>query len=213
MLTHNNLCGFLSPVLGEADPPNSKCSWTHEKRLDWIVISARFFGRQCLAKKQEQKNVLMAEGNSEFMYVAPSVCVVFYRVFSRRLVLAPKSLWSKSWHRKSREAVKRRKKMQSVWFLWDCLGLFQRVKRPLGNSKLAGHLNCFGPMRKGCFYSLRPIWWLSIQLSVFLMHLPHESQVKGDPSKKELKKESDEKSGSSRNPGEKKTTSSDKASK
>ncbi|KAH0619791.1 hypothetical protein JD844_014050 [Phrynosoma platyrhinos] len=38
-------------------------------------------------------------------------------------------------------------------------------------------------------------------------------KVKGDPSKKELKKESDEKSGSSRNPGEKKTTSSDKGSK
>ncbi|XP_015263315.1 PREDICTED: SAFB-like transcription modulator isoform X2 [Gekko japonicus] len=38
-------------------------------------------------------------------------------------------------------------------------------------------------------------------------------KVKGDPSKKEMKKESDEKSSSSRNPGEKKTTSSDKASK
>ncbi|XP_034986763.1 SAFB-like transcription modulator isoform X2 [Zootoca vivipara] len=38
-------------------------------------------------------------------------------------------------------------------------------------------------------------------------------KVKGDPSKKELKKDSDEKSGSSRNPGEKKITSSDKASK
>nr|XP_056721943.1 SAFB-like transcription modulator [Euleptes europaea] len=38
-------------------------------------------------------------------------------------------------------------------------------------------------------------------------------KVKGDPSKKEMKKESDEKSGSSRNPGEKKTASSDKASK
>ncbi|ETE73051.1 SAFB-like transcription modulator [Ophiophagus hannah] len=38
-------------------------------------------------------------------------------------------------------------------------------------------------------------------------------KVKGDPSKKELKKESDEKSGSGRNPGEKKTTSSDKSSK
>ncbi|KAJ7311311.1 hypothetical protein JRQ81_006927 [Phrynocephalus forsythii] len=37
-------------------------------------------------------------------------------------------------------------------------------------------------------------------------------KVKGDPSKKELKKESDEKSGSGRNPGEKKTTSSDKVS-
>ncbi|XP_063170084.1 SAFB-like transcription modulator isoform X1 [Candoia aspera] len=38
-------------------------------------------------------------------------------------------------------------------------------------------------------------------------------KVKGDPSKKELKKESDEKSGSGRNPGEKKSTSGDKASK
>ncbi|XP_039195945.1 SAFB-like transcription modulator isoform X1 [Crotalus tigris] len=38
-------------------------------------------------------------------------------------------------------------------------------------------------------------------------------KVKGDPSKKEPKKESDEKSGSGRNPGEKKTTSSDKTSK
>ncbi|XP_068000038.1 SAFB-like transcription modulator isoform X6 [Melanerpes formicivorus] len=38
-------------------------------------------------------------------------------------------------------------------------------------------------------------------------------KVKGDPSKKELKKESDEKSGSSRSTGDKKTTSSDKASK
>uniref|UniRef100_A0A8C6Y4W8 SAFB-like transcription modulator n=1 Tax=Naja naja TaxID=35670 RepID=A0A8C6Y4W8_NAJNA len=37
-------------------------------------------------------------------------------------------------------------------------------------------------------------------------------KVKGDPSKKELKKESDEKSGSGRNPGEKKTASSDKSS-
>ncbi|XP_020640442.3 SAFB-like transcription modulator isoform X2 [Pogona vitticeps] len=37
-------------------------------------------------------------------------------------------------------------------------------------------------------------------------------KVKGDPSKKELKKDSDEKSGSGRNLGEKKTTSSDKAS-
>ncbi|KAM6058804.1 SAFB-like transcription modulator isoform 6-T6 [Chlamydotis macqueenii] len=38
-------------------------------------------------------------------------------------------------------------------------------------------------------------------------------KVKGDPSKKELKKESDEKSGSSRSTGDKKTASSDKASK
>uniref|UniRef100_A0ACB8E585 Uncharacterized protein n=1 Tax=Sphaerodactylus townsendi TaxID=933632 RepID=A0ACB8E585_9SAUR len=38
-------------------------------------------------------------------------------------------------------------------------------------------------------------------------------KVKGDPSKKELKKESDEKSGSSRNPGEKKTPSGDKGNK
>uniref|UniRef100_A0A8C0ETJ5 SAFB like transcription modulator n=1 Tax=Bubo bubo TaxID=30461 RepID=A0A8C0ETJ5_BUBBB len=38
-------------------------------------------------------------------------------------------------------------------------------------------------------------------------------KVKGDPSKKELKKESDEKSGSGRSMGDKKTTSSDKASK
>ncbi|XP_044294542.1 SAFB-like transcription modulator isoform X2 [Varanus komodoensis] len=38
-------------------------------------------------------------------------------------------------------------------------------------------------------------------------------KVKGDPSKKELKKDSDEKSSSSRTPGEKKTTSSDKANK
>ncbi|CAI5793139.1 SAFB-like transcription modulator isoform X1 [Podarcis lilfordi] len=38
-------------------------------------------------------------------------------------------------------------------------------------------------------------------------------KVKGDPSKKELKKDNDEKSGSGRNPGEKKMTSSDKASK
>ncbi|XP_077174046.1 SAFB-like transcription modulator isoform X2 [Paroedura picta] len=38
-------------------------------------------------------------------------------------------------------------------------------------------------------------------------------KVKGDPSKKELKKESDEKSGSGRNPGEKKAASGDKASK
>ncbi|XP_053128558.1 SAFB-like transcription modulator isoform X2 [Hemicordylus capensis] len=38
-------------------------------------------------------------------------------------------------------------------------------------------------------------------------------KVKGDPSKKELKKDSDEKSGSGRNPGEKKTSSSDKANK
>ncbi|XP_060116307.1 SAFB-like transcription modulator [Heteronotia binoei] len=38
-------------------------------------------------------------------------------------------------------------------------------------------------------------------------------KVKGDPSKKELKKESDEKSGSGRNPGEKKLASSDKANK
>ncbi|XP_060611684.2 SAFB-like transcription modulator isoform X2 [Anolis sagrei] len=38
-------------------------------------------------------------------------------------------------------------------------------------------------------------------------------KVKGDPSKKELKKESDEKSGSGRNPGEKKTASSDRGSK
>uniref|UniRef100_A0A8C4KMY4 SAFB like transcription modulator n=1 Tax=Dromaius novaehollandiae TaxID=8790 RepID=A0A8C4KMY4_DRONO len=38
-------------------------------------------------------------------------------------------------------------------------------------------------------------------------------KVKGDPSKKELKKESDEKSGSSRNMGDKKTASSDKTSK
>ncbi|XP_053934176.1 SAFB-like transcription modulator isoform X3 [Cuculus canorus] len=38
-------------------------------------------------------------------------------------------------------------------------------------------------------------------------------KVKGDPSKKELKKESDEKSGSSRSTGDKKTASSDKTSK
>ncbi|XP_064013587.1 SAFB-like transcription modulator isoform X2 [Pogoniulus pusillus] len=38
-------------------------------------------------------------------------------------------------------------------------------------------------------------------------------KVKGDPSKKELKKECDEKSSSSRSTGDKKTTSSDKASK
>uniref|UniRef100_A0A8C6ZZM1 SAFB-like transcription modulator n=1 Tax=Nothoprocta perdicaria TaxID=30464 RepID=A0A8C6ZZM1_NOTPE len=38
-------------------------------------------------------------------------------------------------------------------------------------------------------------------------------KVKGDPSKKELKKESDEKSSSSRNTGDKKTASSDKTSK
>ncbi|XP_054858463.1 SAFB-like transcription modulator isoform X2 [Eublepharis macularius] len=38
-------------------------------------------------------------------------------------------------------------------------------------------------------------------------------KVKGDPSKKELKKEGDEKSGSGRNPGEKKVASSDKSSK
>ncbi|XP_052528519.1 SAFB-like transcription modulator isoform X9 [Tympanuchus pallidicinctus] len=38
-------------------------------------------------------------------------------------------------------------------------------------------------------------------------------KVKGDPSKKELKKESDEKSSSSRSTGDKKTTSSDKTSK
>uniref|UniRef100_A0A8B9GN34 SAFB-like transcription modulator n=1 Tax=Amazona collaria TaxID=241587 RepID=A0A8B9GN34_9PSIT len=38
-------------------------------------------------------------------------------------------------------------------------------------------------------------------------------KVKGDPSKKELKKESDDKSGSSRSTGDKKTGSSDKASK
>ncbi|KAM6409806.1 SAFB-like transcription modulator isoform 2-T2 [Rhynochetos jubatus] len=38
-------------------------------------------------------------------------------------------------------------------------------------------------------------------------------KVKGDPSKKELKKESDEKSSSGRSTGDKKTTSSDKASK
>ncbi|NWI89116.1 SLTM protein, partial [Pitta sordida] len=38
-------------------------------------------------------------------------------------------------------------------------------------------------------------------------------KVKGDPSKKELKKESDEKSSSSRSTGDKKTASSDKASK
>ncbi|XP_067161363.1 SAFB-like transcription modulator isoform X4 [Apteryx mantelli] len=38
-------------------------------------------------------------------------------------------------------------------------------------------------------------------------------KVKGDPSKKELKKESDEKSGSGRNTGDKKTASSDKTSK
>uniref|UniRef100_A0A8C0BMY1 SAFB like transcription modulator n=1 Tax=Buteo japonicus TaxID=224669 RepID=A0A8C0BMY1_9AVES len=38
-------------------------------------------------------------------------------------------------------------------------------------------------------------------------------KVKGDPSKKELKKESDEKSGSGRSVGDKKTASSDKASK
>ncbi|XP_051484450.1 SAFB-like transcription modulator isoform X7 [Apus apus] len=38
-------------------------------------------------------------------------------------------------------------------------------------------------------------------------------KVKGDPSKKELKKDSDEKSGSSRSTGDKKTASSDKASK
>uniref|UniRef100_A0A8C8RT40 SAFB-like transcription modulator n=1 Tax=Pelusios castaneus TaxID=367368 RepID=A0A8C8RT40_9SAUR len=38
-------------------------------------------------------------------------------------------------------------------------------------------------------------------------------KVKGDPSKKELKKEIDEKSGSGRNIGDKKTTSSDKTSK
>ncbi|KAM9181907.1 SAFB-like transcription modulator isoform 10-T10 [Mergus octosetaceus] len=38
-------------------------------------------------------------------------------------------------------------------------------------------------------------------------------KVKGDPSKKELKKESDEKSGSGRSTGDKKTASSDKASK
>ncbi|XP_061856286.1 SAFB-like transcription modulator isoform X2 [Colius striatus] len=38
-------------------------------------------------------------------------------------------------------------------------------------------------------------------------------KVKGDPSKKELKKESDEKSGSSRSTGDKKSTSSDKTSK
>ncbi|XP_070618993.1 SAFB-like transcription modulator isoform X2 [Erythrolamprus reginae] len=37
-------------------------------------------------------------------------------------------------------------------------------------------------------------------------------KVKGDPSKKELKKESDEKSGSGRNPGEKKAAASDKSS-
>ncbi|XP_062998495.1 SAFB-like transcription modulator isoform X2 [Elgaria multicarinata webbii] len=38
-------------------------------------------------------------------------------------------------------------------------------------------------------------------------------KVKGDPSKKEMKKDSDEKSSSGRNPGEKKTASSDKANK
>lgn len=43
--------------------------------------------------------------------------------------------------------------------------------------------------------------------------LEKKIQVKGDPSKKELKKESDEKSGSGRSMGDKKTASSDKASK
>lgn len=66
----------------------------------------------------------------------------------------------------------------------------------------------FSPLRNGSMLHVL----VGSQCVTYLI-LKNKLQVKGDPSKKELKKDNDEKSSSGRNPGEKKMTSSDKASK